>query len=437
MATLTRDLSTMFPGYYQTSTKRDHYVDFGFPKTLSFDHFYALYKRNGFARAAVKKTAGKTWQEKPSLQENEDASDVTTSEKIVAKRLQKLRFWQVLAEADKRSMVGGYAGVIFRFADGLPFNQPVGRMAAGLESLVEVIPAWSGQLIVSEFNQDQTSTEYGKPLMYLFIESAVGKQEQQRQFEVHPDRVFIWSEDGTTFCDSMLEPGYNDLVTAEKVIGSGGEGFWKTAKASPILEVDKDAKRESMAQAMGVPSDKLAEAMDDQIKDWQQGFDAMLMLQGITAKPTSVSLSDPSPFVNVALQPFAASIGMPIKILVGMQTGERASQEDSDEWNQTNMSRRSNLAIPNIMAIVERLVEKGVIPPARQEWALDWQDLTESTMEEKIDRAGKMSDINVKQTQSGGVEPVFTEDEIRETIGFKPREDVVTDAPEQNVEPEE
>lgn len=426
MSTPQRDLSTMFPGYFQTTTKRDHYIDFGFPKQLTFQHFYQMYRRNGFATAAVDKTIGKTWQTNPSLQENDDADDVTKLEENIEKLFNKIRFWQNVAEADRRSLVGGYAGLIFRFADGKRFNEPVDMMSSGLAGLVEVIPAWSGQLVVSEWNEDETSENYGKPKMFMFVESSVSGSNTKRQFDCHPDRVFIWSKDGSTFGTSLLEPGYNDLITAEKVIGAGGEGFWKNAKSAPVLSVDKEATRAKMAAAMGVAEDKLAEAMDAQVTDWQQGFDAMLMLQGITAETISVSLPNPGEFVNVALQPFAASIGMPIKILVGMQTGERASQEDSDEWAVTNMSRRSNIVIPNVLKIVERFVEKGVMPAPKSEWSLSWDDLTESSMVEKIDRAGKMADINVKQIQSGEIEPAFTSAEIREIVGY---EELATVAP--------
>jgi uncharacterized protein len=135
--TVTRDLSSMFPGYFQTSTKRDHYIDFGFPKNLTFQHFYQMYRRNGFAKAAVNKTVGKTWQSNPYIQENDNAEDVTPLEKLIVKRFEKIRFWQVLAEADRRSLVGKYAGVIFRFADGKRFNEPVDRITSGLDGQTE------------------------------------------------------------------------------------------------------------------------------------------------------------------------------------------------------------------------------------------------------------------------------------------------------------
>ena len=158
--------------------------------------------------------------------------------------------------------------------------------------------------------------------------------------------------------------------------------------------------------------------MNTQVNDWQKGFDSLLMLQGMEAKTLGVTLPQPAEFVNVALQSFASSWGIPIKILVGMQTGERASQEDAKEWAKTCMARRNGSIVPNIMQLIRRLERFGVM--AEKPWSIDWADLTESDMSEKIDRATKMADINVKNVQAGGIELTFTEDEIRETIGKDP-----------------
>jgi hypothetical protein len=414
-----RRLDNMFPGYFQTTTKRNHYIDFGFPEQVSFDQLWQMYTRNGIARAAVNKTILKTWQDQPILQADDKPDDVNPAEKEVMDKFADLRFWQKLATADRRSLVGAYAGVIFRFADDKMMNQPVTDMLPGLDALVEIIPAWAGQLTVSTWDTDERSPAYGQPTMFSFNETAVDtKQGQTRSFEVHPDRVLIWSEDATVHGESALLAGYNDLVTIEKVIGAGGEGFWKNAKSAPVLQIDKEAKVADMAKAMGVAPDKLTDAMNEQVEDFQKGFDALLMLQGMEAKTLGVTLPQPKEFIDGPLQSFAASWGIPIKILVGMQTGERASKEDADEWAQTNMARRNNSVIPNIMAVVEKLKRLGILKPL--DWQLYWSDLTESSMAEKIDRADKMASINQKHAAAGGMDPVFIEEEIRETVGLDP-----------------
>jgi hypothetical protein len=420
----TRNLASMFPGFFP-GAKHDHYADFGYPDALTFSQLYRMFLRNGIAHAGVDKTVGKSWSDAPFLLDHErDGSDgqdeETTLEKEIRTRFSDLRVWQKLAEVDRRYLVGGYAGAILRFADSKRFSEPVDRVPGGLDGLVEIIPAWAGQLTVSDWDLDEMSETFGQPKMFQFNEANVqtGKQ-GNRAVTIHPDRVIIWSADGTVNCTSLLEPGYNDLLTLEKISGAGGEGFWKNAKSAPVLEVDKEARIEDMAKAMGVPVSEIADKMNDQVEDWQKGFDKLLMIQGMQAKTLGVTLPSPEHFWAGPLQSFAASIGIPLKILVGSQTGERASTEDSEEWAQTNNARRADVVIPNIMLLVQRLEQVGVLPES--DWFVDWTDLTESSMSEKIDRAVKMTTANQNMKDSG--ELVFTPEEIRATVNYEPLSD--------------
>ncbi len=425
---VTRRLSSMFPGYFGTP-KHDHYADFGYPQQLAFDNLYRMYLRNGIGAAAIDKTILKTWQDNPFLQEKQrdgsegDSAEETTLEGEVRQRFEDLRLWSRMAETDRRSMVGRYAGLILRLADGKPFSEPVDRVPGGLMGLVEVVPAWEGQLTVSQWDTNEASPTYGQPLQFQFNEAQVGdnlsSSSPARSFTLHPDRVIVWSRDGTLDCKSALEPGYNDLIDMEKIKGAGGEGFWKNAKSAPVLELDAEAKVEEMAKIMGVPVTELVDRMNEQVDDWQKGFDKLLMIQGMQAKSLSITLPSPEHFFSIALQSFAASVSIPVKILVGSQTGERASTEDANEWNQTNMSRRNNTVRPNIMELVNRLERFRILP--EKDWYLDWSDLTEASTSEKIERVVKMADTNSKMASEGEI--IFTGDELRAVMGLEPLSD--------------
>ena len=414
-----RRISAMFPGYFQNA-KHDHNKDFGYPDHVDFDAAYQRYLRNGIAFAGIEQTILKTWQDNPELWENKDAKE-TYGESEIRQKFDDLRLWQKLAEADRRSMVGGYSGLILRYADDKRFLEPVDTVPGGLDGLVDVIPAWAGQLTVSSWDTDEMSPTYGEPTMFGFNESAVGdnsdRQAKNRSFELHPDRVLVWSKDGTVHNHSILEPGFNNLIDMEKISGAGGEGFWKNAKSAPIMETDADVSIADMAKGMGVGVDEMADKMNEQVEDFNKGFDAMLMLQGMKAKTLGVTLPQPEEFFNVALQGFAASIGIPLKVLVGSQSGERASTEDADEWSRTNMARRTNTARPTIMALVKKLETVRVLP--EQDWYIYWSDLTEASMGLKIDRADKMAAINQKL-----LDEVYTIDEIRETTGHGPIDEI-------------
>ena len=416
----TRTLASMFPGFF-SGTKHNHYGDFGYPEEVTFDLAYTAYTRIGVGRAGIDKTVSKTWQDSPWLQEfaRDDGDDTqeTKLEGEIRKRFAELRVWQNLANCDRRGMVGRYSGLILRLADSKKFDEPVDRVPGGLLGLVEVIPAWEGQLQVGQWDTDEKSDTYGQPKMFQFNEAAIGKStDQPRQFNVHPDRVVIWSETGTVHGTSALEAGYNSLLDMEKIRGAGGEGFWKNAKSGLSLEIDKDAKVADMASAMGVPVDEVVDKMDAQVESFNKGFDKSLLLQGITAKPMQVTLPSPEHFFAIALQDFAASRSIPVKILVGSQTGERASTEDAQEWDKTCTSRRTDETIPNVMSFVTRLVRFGTLP--ERDWHLDWAPLGESSMSDKVGLADKMADVNVKMKDTG--EFVFTPDEMRSVTGMEP-----------------
>jgi len=420
-----RTFQSLLPGGWATPyAKHNHAADFGYPDQVSFELAFDAYCRNPLARAAVDKTIGKTWEDHPYLQEfQRDGTEggdqgETGLEADIRQRFADLRIWQHLAECDRRSLVGCYSGLILRFADSKAFKEPVETVPGGLMGLVEVIPAWEGQLTVSTWDTNEKSEGYGQPTMFSFAESAVGQQKQPRTFEIHPDRVIVWSRDGTLNGRSALEPGYNALLDMEKIRGGGGEGFWKNAKSGLTLEIDKDVKLSDVAAAQGISAQEFVDQLDDQVGDLNRGFDKSLLLQGIKATPMQVNLPSPEHFFAVAAQSFAASWSIPMKVLIGSQTGERASTEDSEEWAKVNMGRRTNQAVPAIMTFVNRLERVKVLP--QKDWFLSWTDLTESSMGEKIDRAVKMADVNSKQPSG---EIVFTGDDIRAVVGMEPLSD--------------
>lgn len=404
------------------NAKHNLYHDFGYPKIngLGFYDFYYTYRRNGWASGLVKKTVNKTWQDAPTLREVEGEHEETTLEAAIRQHFSAIRFWQHLREADSRSMVGKYAGVIFQLADGRPYHDPVDQVPGGIEGVISVLPAWEGQLEPSSWNTDPESPDYGKPSMFRFNESSVDPETGKvRSFTVHPDRAYIWSKDGTTWGESQLESCYNALMDMEKVRGAGGEGFWKNAKSQPVLTADPEVDFNSLATMLGTDLEGLPDALDEVVSKWSKGFDESLLLQGMKAEALSVTLPQPEEFFNTALQEVSASWPIPQKILTGMQTGERASTEDSREWAQTNMSRRSTMVVPNIMDIVGRMVRWGMLPES--DWFLSWPDLTAPTLEEKLAIGEKMAKINQVMLATGDV--VFTDDEMRTVAGYEPLND--------------
>ena len=413
-------LARAFPSAFGFNVKHDHYRDYGWKEALCFDDFHRMYSRSGIAAAGVDKTVAKTWATYPALWESEKPAE-SAAEEAIRKHFAKRNIWRALMDADRRSLVGSYAGAIILLRDGQKLDQPVARVPRGIESVAGIIPAWEGQLTVAEYDNEQTSETYGEPLFFQFDEQAVGDPSTvgKSQVRIHRDRILIWSDDGTLNCRSALEPGFNDLTDAEKIRGAGGEGFWKSSRGAPIIEAPKGVSPQDVQRGMNAatPADVL-DKLNETVDDFQSGFDKALMLGSFSVSPLTITLPQPKEFWEPCVQGFAASMSIPFKVLIGNVTGERASTEDANEWAQTNMSRRENRVLPILHEFVDRLVRWGVLEA--KDWTIDWQDLLEASPDDKLGRAKTMADIN----QTLGAEPAFLPDEIRDAAGFKPADEV-------------
>ena len=406
------------------NTKRDRiYEEFGYPKELNFSHFYNMYERNAIASASVDRLIDGCWEDYPEVFEGDkqkDAEGVTQWDKTIAKILKK--WFPVIKEADKRGVIGSYSAILIQVRDSKEWSEPIdgNTLNRSKESgLVRFIPVWEAQLDVSEWDTDPNSEDYGYPIMYRYISLPVGKATNApaREIKVHPDRVIILCEravDGLlTNGYSMLKKGYNDALDLEKVSGGAAEGFLKNASRQLNFNFSKEVDLSDIAKLYNVEIDQLANAMDEQVKKLNQSTDSSVIMQDGNVSVLSVAPADPSSSFNTSLSKFASSIPIPVKILIGQITGERASTEDNKDWAKTRMTRRNGFLTFVIESLIERLWRIGIIkPPKGEVITVSWSDLLAPSYAEKLDNANKLADVATKTTNALGV-PVIKANEIR------------------------
>ena len=406
------------------NTKRDRiYEEFGYPKDLNFSHFYNMYERNAIASASVDRLIDGCWEDYPEVfegDEQKDAEGVTQWDKTIAKILKK--WFPVIKEADKRGVIGSYSAILLQVRDSKDWHEPIDGNAltrSKEKGLVRFIPVWEAQLDVSDWETDINSEDYGYPKMYHYISLPVGKATNApaREIKVHPDRVIILCEravDGLlTNGYSMLKKGYNDALDLEKVSGGAAEGFLKNASRQLNFNFSKEVDLSDIAKLYNVEIDQLANAMDEQVKKLNQSTDSSVIMQDGNVSVLSVAPADPSSSFNTSLSKFASSIPIPVKVLIGQITGERASTEDNKDWAKTRMSRRNGFLTSVIESLIERLWRIGIIDPPKSEViTVSWSDLLAPSYAEKLDNANKLADVATKTTNALGV-PVIKANEIR------------------------
>ncbi|HCR0918872.1 DUF1073 domain-containing protein, partial [Enterobacter sp. LR6] len=358
----------------------------------------------------VEKLVGKCWQTNPEIIEGDDAdeSENETAWENKSKQVFNNRFWRSFAEADRRRLVGRYAGILLHIRDEKDWNLPVTK-GRGLQ---KVSVAWAGSLTVSEWDAGLNSKTYGQPKMWQYAERLPNGS--SRRVNIHPDRVFIlgdYSDDAIGF----LEPAYNAFVSLEKVEGGSGESFLKNAARQQNINFDKEVDFGDLASMYGVSVDELQERYNDAARELNRGNDTLLITQGANVTSLVSPVSDPSPTYDVNLQTAAAGVDIPTRILVGNQQAERSSTEDQKYFNARCQSRRVDLAF-EIEDFCDKLIDLKIVDSVSQK-AVIWDDLNEQTGTEKLTNAKTMGEIN-QTMQGSGDEPAFTREEIRTAAGY-------------------
>ncbi|HBM7591751.1 TPA: DUF1073 domain-containing protein [Enterobacter asburiae] len=386
------------------------WCEYGFPEQVTYENLYALYRRGGIAHGAVEKLVGKCWQTNPEIIEGDDAdeSENETAWEKKSKQVFTNRFWRSFSEADRRRLVGRYAGILLHVNDSLAWDQPVtkGKM------LQKVTVAWAGSLTVGDWDTGLNSKTYGQPKMWQYAERLPNGS--SRRVNIHPDRVFIlgdYSDDAIGF----LEPAYNAFVSLEKVEGGSGESFLKNAARQLNVNFEKEIDFNNLASLYGVSIDELQDKFNEVAGEMNRGNDVLMTTQGATVTPLVTAVADPSATYNVNLQTASAGVDIPTRILVGNQQAERSSTEDQKYFNARCQSRRGELSF-EIEDFCDKLIELQVIDAVVQK-AVIWDDLSAQSDSEKLDAALKMAQINSASIATG--EQPFTGEEIRTVAGYE------------------
>ncbi|MNZ12925.1 hypothetical protein D3C78_298080 [compost metagenome] len=368
--------------------------EYGYPGDVSFDQLYQMWRRHGIAHGIVEKMINRCWSTDPWLLEGTKSQDdrpETPWEKRMRQYAAALKLWSVFAEADRRRMIGGCSALLLE-APGA-WNEPIRRGA-----VVSVTAAWRNDLHPAE--RDMVT---GRVRSWNYKGKAV----------IHPDRLFLLGDWDDPI--GFLEPCYNSLLNLDKVTGGAAEGFLKNAARQLAIEFDSGTNLQALAQAYGKKPEELQEVFDQMARDVNTGVDAMLGLQGAKVTPLVAALPDPAAPFDVNLQMVSASTGIPAKIIVGNQTGERASSEDLREFNGLCQSRLDSLLLGDVREFFEHLARIRAIEPLPTEWSVEGPDLTEAGTGERLTNAKLLTDMNKASELSG---PLFTAAEIRTAAGY-------------------
>lgn len=389
---------------------------YGYPTDITFKHMLAAYERGGAAHGAVHRLLDKCWQELPRIK-RPDSDQETPWEQRVNAVMKSVSAWAKLRDFDRRNMIGRYAALIYRVADGKALREPLDRAAR----LADLVPIYEDQLRVTQWDSDTTSPTYGQPLMFQYQSRRVQTGDNQGQpiewADVHPSRVQILAEGsvGDMFDGvPLLRAGFNALVDLEKISGGSAESYLKNSARTLVFQYDKD----TAVQAIGENGEttSVRQAHEEQARSLNRNQDASIVMQGGTASTLQTTTHDPKPSFEVAANLFSASVRLPFTVLFGQQTGRLASDEDKADYAARAKSRQANELTPMLEQFVRRMQASGIIEAG--EFEIEWPPLDAPGDKDKLEILKAMT-AAMREAFGAGVQGLFEVDELRRAAGYE------------------
>ena len=391
-------------GYHAADRKRNIWDQAGYPELVIPEMLWNMSRRNGLARGIIELKVGETWQDDPIVYDGDEdpkrrKENPTEFEKALDKWADEWELWSRLEGADKRQKVMRYSGLII-FAREPEEAQSTDQLQklAGPEAVTKLMPVFESEIEVNEAIQDPSSPDYGQPRHYHFRSETTGSRNTwiENDFILHPSRVIPFAEgadDGSIYGVPEFESYFNALLDLEKVRMAGAEGLFKNA--SQKISINLDPK---LTQGL---TDDDQDAFDENIDEYSKNMNPALVLAGAEAKTMQSNMSDPKEYSQLAYNEVAAGSELPLTIIIGMQTGRLASDEDQTQKQIVIQKRQKKWATPMVKKTVKHLIKYNALPQlSNGKLTVCWPDITEPSFKDKVDAVDKMMSTNEKAVKA-------------------------------------
>lgn len=414
---------------------RDIARECGYPAgPLGAADYLRMYETDGMARRVVGAFPDECWSIDPQVYEREEPEN-TPFESAWDALLDTVFPWHYLQRADEMSGVGRFGVLLYGFDDGGQPHTPAPNIdprtgevkgdRTGTRLLYHRVFDET-QAEIARWQTDKTSPRYGLPDMYRLTLSdlqtapAGGDPPPNTKLDVHWTRVLHLADGRTTsevFGTPRIRPVEHRLLDVDKILSGSAEMYWKAA----FPGISFEALPEALANSDLLDEDTKKD-LKDQTQRYEEGLTRYFALVGMTAKPLSVNLSEPTHFLVQQIQAIAASLTIPYRVFIGSEAAHLASTQDITTWNK-RVARRQRLYL-NPMVVrpyVQRLIDVGVLPKPER-FFVTWTDLNGLSDKDKADVALKRSQALMAYVAGNVESAVPLKEFLTLVIGLSPKE---------------
>jgi hypothetical protein len=398
--------AAMATGGVTFSGKRDLYTVLGYSRVLTAEDFRDRYERGGIAKSIIEAKPEDTWRGGAEIIEDENPEVETAFETEFLALAQRLKLWPKLQRLDILAGIGHF-GILLIGAPG-PMEMPLEKASADDIKFLAVYA--EDDVTIERLDTDPTSPRFGWPLYYVIRRKSPNMgRTTSSDFtrRVHHSRV-IHVADGVVDHDAWgtprLQAVWNRLDDLDKITGGGSEAFWRRADQGVQFDLDPtiQATPEQLAQ------------MREEVEKYVHGYQRILRTRGVEVKSLGSDVANLEGPAKTVLEQIAATIRIPLRVLMGSEQAKLAAEQDSVNYFQRIEARRVDFAESMIVRpLLDRFIELGALSEPEQ-YEVRWSQLKTRDDDERLTLAAKATQANSTNSSAGG--PIITVDEIRTRI---------------------
>lgn len=384
----------------QNEFLRDFRELLGYPDHIHFDQYHSFYQRDPIAGRLIDKPVEDSWKEPPEVKqvnENGEAVEDSRFNEQVSELFDEHQMVELFKRADKLQRIGQYGIMFLGLSDvsnrqgqkGRPptVEGPGDSQLDTLGDLLYIQPFHQGEVEIEGRVTDSTDPDFGMPEEYeieVMPEAPSENDEADGTDSIFAHRLRVIHLNGQPEASAVrgrpaLQRVFNRLIDMEKVLGPSAESLYQLIAPRYWAKAKDDFE---------FPD---ADGSSDFTQKWEQFVNNIrdrLETSGVEdIKTLGGQDVDPTPVFEVLAKAIATAEDMPMRILFGSETGERASREDRRAWFGERMSdRQRNHNESNILRpMIDRLQRLGILDDVP--YTVEWPSLFEMTEQEKAEAA--------------------------------------------------
>lgn len=346
----------------QYGGRRDVYEVAGYPRSIRYREYSAMYDRDGVAAEIVDMPVEVSWRRTPEVK-GSAGFDAVWSEMV-----DRLNVFARLEALDKAARIGRYAVMVIGTRGSDSPETPLESLSP--DDVVYLSPPYpEGNADIVQWETDEKNPRYGMPTMYqLSHGSADGFSAPTRR--VHWSRCIHVAEGtilGEVYGIPALQRVYNDLVDLQKLTASTPEAYWQEVAGLLMAEVT------ASPDSVGLSDDEV-KALEQTLGDIYHDLRRVFIGQNVKLERLHGGEKDPGPASLLCFRRISAGSEIPMRMLFGSETGERSSTEDQKSFLGRMEERRSKHCEARILRpLIDRLQSVRGLPAGKYE--IVWEAL--------------------------------------------------------------